>query len=93
MPLGTSAFCACRVCDQRVDVEAEGGDLLGRELQIDLLVLHADQLDLGDVAHAQQLGAQAVGLVAQLAMREAVGGQRIDQRIGVAELVVEEAGR
>ena len=73
-----------------VGVEAEGGDLLGRELEVDLLVLHADQIDLGDVADAQQLGPHPVGLVPQLAMREAVGRQRIDQRIGVAELVVVE---
>ena len=75
---------------QRVDVEAERGDLLGRELEIDLLVLHADQIDLGDIADAQELGAQPVGLIAQLAMREAVGDEGVDQRIGVAELVVEE---
>ena len=72
------------------NVEAHGGELLGRELQIDLLVLRADEVDLGNVGHAQQLGAHALGIVAQLAMREAVRGQREDQRIGVAELVVEE---
>ena len=53
---------------QRDDVEAERGDLLGRELEVDLLVLHAEQVDLGDVGHAQQLGAHALGIVAQLAV-------------------------
>ncbi len=34
----------------------EGRQLLGRELEVDLLVLGADEVDLGDVLHAQQLG-------------------------------------
>jgi len=74
---------------QRVDVEAERGNLLGRELKIDLLVLHTDQVDLGDIGHAQQFGADALGVVAHLAAREAVGCQRVDDGIGVAELVIE----
>ena len=90
VPLGWIAFCACSVCYQAGDVEAHGGELLGRELEIDLLVLRADEIDLGNVRHAQQLAAQALGVVAQLAVREAVGGQREDEGIGVAELVVEE---
>ena len=72
------------------DVDAERRHLLGGELQIDLLVLHTDEIDLGDVAHAQHLGAHALGIVAQLAPREAVRRQRVDDGIGVAELVVEE---
>ncbi len=73
-----------------VDVEAERGELIGRELEVDLLVLRADEIDLGDVGNAQQLVADAIDLVAQLAHAEAVGGKGVDQRIGVAELVVEE---
>ena len=61
--------------DERVRLQAERGHLLRRELEVDLLVLHADQVDLGDVRHAQQLGADTVGLVVQLAMREAVGDE------------------
>ena len=84
------AFCACSVCDQLGNVEPHGGELLGGELEVDLLVLRADEIDLGNVGHAEQLGAHALGMVAQLAVREAVRGQREDERIGVAELVVEE---
>ena len=76
--------------DQLGNVEPHGGELLGGELEIDLLVLRADEIDLGNVGNAQQLGAHALGMVAQLAMREAVRGQGEDERIGVAELVVEE---
>jgi hypothetical protein len=35
-------------------VEAQGGQPLGRELEKDLLVLGAQDLDLGDVGHQQQ---------------------------------------
>src|SRR6476620_617052 len=72
------------------DVETHGGKLLGRKLQIDLLVLRADQVDLGNVWQAEQLTTQALSMVAQLAMRETVGGEREDERIGIAELIVEE---
>ena len=72
------------------NVEPHGGELLGGELQVDLLVLGADEIDLGNVRDAAQLAAQTLGMVAQLAMRKAVRGQGEDQRVGVAELVVEE---
>ena len=72
------------------NVEPHGGELLGGELQVDLLILGADEIDLGNVRNAEQLATQALGMVAQLAMRKAVRGQGEDERIGVAELVVEE---
>ena len=72
------------------NVEAHGGELLGGELEVDLLVLRADQIDLGNVGNAEQLAAQTLGMVAQLAMGKAVRGQGEDERIGVAELVIEE---
>ena len=72
------------------NVEPHGGELLGGELQVDLLVLRADEIDLGNVRNAAQLATQTLGMVAQLAMRKAVRGQGEDERIGVAELVVEE---
>ena len=37
---------------QARDIETHGGELLGGELQIDLLVLRADEIDLGNVRHA-----------------------------------------
>ena len=61
-----------------------------RRLDVDLLVLHADQLDLVDVGDAQELVARRVGEVAQLGVAEAVAGDRVQVAEGVAELVVEE---
>ena len=72
------------------NVEPHGGELLGRELQVDFLVLGAEKIDLRDVGNAEQLGSHALGIIAQLAVGEAIRGQREDQRIGIAELVVEE---
>ena len=66
------------------------GELLGRELDEDLLVLRAEHLDLGDVGHLQQARARRLDVVAQLAEGEAVGGEAVDDAEGVAEVVVEE---
>ena len=71
-------------------VEPEAGELLGRELDEDGLVLRPQHLDLENVRHAQQPRADVLGVVAQLAMREAVGGEAVDDPERVAELVVEE---
>ena len=65
------------------------GQLLGGELDDDGLVLGAEDLDLGHIRHAQQPRADALGVVAQLALREAVGGEAVDDAEDVAELVVE----
>src|SRR4029079_17543305 len=75
---------------QRIRIKAERGDLLGGEFEIDAIILHADQFDLGDVVHAQQFSAHLVGNVVQFAVAETVRGQREYQRIGIAEFVVEE---
>ena len=72
------------------NVEPHGGELLGGELQVNFLVLGAEEIDLCNVRHAEQLGAHALGIVAQLALSETIRSQREDQRIGVAELVIEE---
>ena len=72
------------------NVEAHGRELLGGELQVNLLVLRADEVDLGNVRNAQQLASQTLGMVAQLAVRKTVRGQGEDESIGVAELVIEE---
>ena len=66
--------------DQLGNVEPHGGELLGRELEIDLLVLRADEIDLRNVGNAEQFGSHALGIIAQLAMGEAVRSQRKDQR-------------
>ena len=67
-PDGATAFCACSVFRIDVRVETEGRDLAGRELEIDHLVLRADQVDLADVGHGQHLGADVLDVVAQLAL-------------------------
>ena len=75
--------------NQRRAVDAEPGHLFGRELDIDALVLRAQDVDLGDVGHLQELLADLDDVVPQLAVGEAVGGEAIDDAVGVAELVVE----
>ncbi len=76
--------------DQGARVEAEAGEPFGGEVDVDDLVLGAEDVDLGDVGDGQELGAGGLDRVAQFAMREAVGGEGVDDAEGVAELVVEE---
>ena len=54
--------------DQRRAVDAEAGELLHREFDEDPLVLRAEDLDLRDIGDVQQLGADLLDIVAQLAM-------------------------
>ena len=75
--------------DQRGAVDPEAGELLGRELHIDALVLRPEDVDLRDVRQFEELLADVVDSVPELAMGEPVGGEAIDDAIGVAELVVE----
>src|SRR5581483_4264624 len=73
-----------------IEAHAEHGQLRVRQLDVYFFVLQADQLDLGDVRHAQELELEALGVVAQLRVGVAVAGQREDVAERVAELVVEE---
>ena len=75
--------------DQRGAVDPEARQLLGRELDVDALVLRAEDVDLGDVRQLQQLLADVVDVVPQLPVGEAVRGEAVDDAVGVAELVVE----
>ena len=68
----------------------ERRDLLRRELQIDHLVLRADQVDLADIRHGQDLGADVFDIIPHLPLRQAVGGEGIDVAEDVAEAVVED---
>ena len=52
-PDGATAFCA-QGSGEQVGVEPVADQLRGRELDIDALVLLADQVDLGDIGHLQQ---------------------------------------
>ena len=84
------AFCCLQAVDHRLLVDAERRDLAGREVEVDDLVLGADQIDLAGVGHRQDLRARLLDIVAQLAGRQAVGGEGVDVAEDVAELVVEE---
>ena len=46
---------------------AKRRELMGRKLEIDLLILRADEIHLGDIGHAQQFGPHPIDMVSQLA--------------------------
>ena len=73
-----------------VQVELEVGELLRREVQINLLVLVAEDFDLADIRRAQEFGPHGLREVARLPRRKAVIGYAIDDAEDIAELVVEE---
>ena len=70
-------------------LDAEQREPRIRQLDEDLLLLLADEVDLGHAGNAQQLGAHPVAELLQVAVAEAVARERVDVRVGVAELVVE----
>ena len=84
------AFCACSVAMIAVLVDAERGDLAGRELEIDHLVLGADDIDLADIRYGQDLRPGVFDIIAQLPLAQAVAGEGVDIAEDVAEPVVEE---
>jgi len=71
------------------DIETDLRQLAMRDLDIDLLVLHAEEIHLGNIGHLQQLLAHRLDVVLQLPIVEAVGREREHHSIDVAELVVE----
>ena len=73
-----------------IEVELEVGELLRRELEIDLLVLVAEDVDLADIRRAQEFGSHGLGEIARLPRGEAVRGDAVDDAEDIAELVVEE---
>ena len=75
--------------DQRGAVDPEPRQLLGRELDVDALVLRPEDVDLRDVRQLQELLADVLDVVPQLPMGEPVRGEAVDDAVGVAELVVE----
>src|SRR5262249_23452273 len=58
--------------------------LLGRELDEDLLVLPAENLDARNVGDPQQPPPDVLDVVAQLALREPVGSEAVDDPEGIA---------
>ena len=75
---------------ERLAIDAQARQLLHRELDEDHLVLGAQDVDLGHVGDVQELGANLLDIIAQLAVGEAVGGEAVDDPEHVAEAVVEE---
>ena len=69
--------------------QAEGGELEVGQLDPDLLILQAKQLDLAHIRHPLQLDLDTVGVVLEHGIVKAVAGQGVDIAEGGAELVVE----
>ena len=76
--------------EQRLRRDAERRQLGMRELDEDLLVLGAVEVDLGDARHLQQPLAHAFGGLLQLRVVGAVAGHHVEDGIDVAEFVVDD---
>jgi hypothetical protein len=76
--------------DQSVRIDAQARQLFERKVDVDHLVLGAEHVDLRDVGYFQQLRADVLHEIAQLAQREPVGSKAVNGAVGVAEFVVEE---
>ena len=74
--------------DQCGAVDPETRQLLGRELHIDALVLTPRTSISRDARQVEELLGSRCGVL-QLPMAEPIGGETIDDAVGVAELVVE----
>src|SRR5208337_3328101 len=88
-PWGGDRVLGAECGDQRGAVDPEARELLGRELHIEALVLGPEDVDLRDVRQLKELLSDFIHIVPELAMAEAVGGETVDDAVGVAELVVE----
>ena len=75
--------------DDLVATDAKPGELMGVEFEIEFLVLGSDQLRLRRILDGQYLCTNSFDIVAQLAVREPVGGERINNAKDIAELVIE----
>ena len=73
MPAGTTAFCLASELNICCGRDAERRQLGVRELDVDLLVLRAVEIDLGDVLDLQQALAQSLGDLLHLRVVGAVG--------------------
>jgi len=76
--------------EQRLRRDPQGRQLGMRELDEDLFVLGAVEIDLGDSRHLQEPLAHAFGGLFQLRVIGAVAGHHIENRIDVAEFVVDD---
>jgi hypothetical protein len=75
--------------DQRSAVNAKSRQLLGRKLDIDALILRAQDIDFRDVRQLEQLLADPIDVIPQLAMGEPVRREAVDDAVSVAKLIVE----
>ena len=69
--------------------QAQLSQLAVGKIELDALVLQAEQDGLADARDGEELLAQILGHVAEFGEAETIGGQCVEQDIGVAELVVE----
>ena len=76
-------------CGESGPVDSQSRKLLGRELYEDFLILRAEEFDLRYVRHLQEFRANILDSIPKLAMAEAVGGEAVDNSVGIAELIVE----
>ncbi len=76
--------------DDRVLIDAEGGELGGGELEEDDLVLRPDEIHPPRVGDGEHAAADVLDVVAQLPVGETVAGEGVDVAEHVAEVVVEE---
>ena len=89
MPAGTTAFCSGKRIEERLRRDAEGRELGVAELDEDLLVLHAVEIDLGDARHLEKLLPQRLRDALQLRIVGAIAGQHVEDEIDVAVFVVD----
>ena len=75
--------------DQFGAVNPQTRQLLGREFNVDALVLGPNDIDLGYIRQPEELLADVNDVISQLAVGEPVGGEAVDDPISVAELIVE----
>ena len=68
-------------------VDAELRQPLPRDFEEDDFLLFAEEFDLLDVRHQQQLAAQELDVAAQFGLRVAVAGDRQEDAVHVAEIV------
>ena len=75
--------------DDGVAIEVERRELARRKVEVDDLVLRADQLDLAGIGNLEHLGADILHVIAQLTHGEPIAGEGIDIAEHIAELIVE----